>query len=111
MAEKQSQQVTKDIGKLLKQLTATVPSTSNAAEYGKFLRKTLEKAQTFDTQSATYVDYVATDMKPKVAKTSPTASVPTAKSADAKKRTGAEGTDGTPKAKKPKSGKSDAGTV
>ncbi len=53
----------KDIEKELKK-NVSVQTGPNASEYMKFLEKTLEKAQTFNTESPTYVNY-AIGEKPK----------------------------------------------
>ena len=65
MANKEFQQTTKETVTLIKKLTAVVPETGNAAEYGRFLKRTQEKAKTFDKADPTYIDYVARGMKPK----------------------------------------------
>lgn len=65
MTTKYANDSTKELTKLLKQLSADVPDTSNSAEYIKFLQKTLEKAHTFDKTSPTYVDYVNKSVKSK----------------------------------------------
>lgn len=64
---KEFNKTTKDVNALLKKLTPEVQDSANAAEYSKFLNKTLEKAKTFDKSDATYVNYVTKAMKPKVA--------------------------------------------
>lgn len=65
MTTKYANDTTKDLTKLLKQLSTDVPDTSNSAEYIKFLQKTLEKARTFDKTSPEYVDYVNKSVKSK----------------------------------------------
>ena len=64
MSNKDFQVATKELAALVKKLSQEVPESSNAAEYSKFLTKTLEKARTFDKASPAYVDYVAKSMKP-----------------------------------------------
>lgn len=65
MTTKYANDSTKELNKLLKQLSVEVPDTSNSAEYIKFLQKTLEKARTFDKSSDQYVDYVNKSVKSK----------------------------------------------
>ena len=61
--DKLSKELTSELKKLSK-----VQDGPNAVEYLKFLKKTLEKAQTFDSENqATFVNYV-TGEKPKSAK-------------------------------------------
>ena len=68
MSNKDFQVATKELAILVKKLSQEVPESSNAAEYGKFLTKTVEKARTFDKSSPTYVNYVAKSMKPVTSK-------------------------------------------
>ncbi len=65
MATKEFKAQTKDLTALLRQLSEEVGESSNAAEYGKFLQKTLTAARTFDKADPTHTDYVARGLKPK----------------------------------------------
>src|ERR1700744_4313991 len=65
MTTKEFKDTTKETIALIKKLSDEVPETSNAAEYSKFLQKTLKNARTFDKSSSEYKDYVAESMKVK----------------------------------------------
>jgi hypothetical protein len=116
MATKEFAKTTKEVSALLKTLSTEVPESSNAAEYSKFLQKTLTTAQTFDKSSDTYVDYVARGMKPKkaavksqVTEEKPKKATPAPKASeetDAKKRK-ADAAPKEEKAKQTKKAKSD----
>ena len=86
MTSKQFQCDTKETVALLKKLSTVVPDTSNAAEYSKFLEKTLVKARTFDKESATYVDYVGEAMNRKVKSKKQSAEATPAPSSDKKRK-------------------------
>ena len=88
MAQKEFAKTTKEITAVLKKLSTEVPESSNAAEYSKFLQKTLITAQTFEKGAPTYVDYVARGMKPKAKKLEPDT---TKKETTTKKKDAADG--------------------
>jgi len=60
MSEQHFIEITQTLIRLLQRNAKNVPGTSNTGEYNRWLKKTLEKARTFDKEDKEhYIDYVA----------------------------------------------------